>query len=143
MSYPKFLVAMQFSIIFILVFFSKGFLSSFIYPLIFFFGVGVGLWAIKHNKRDNFNIVPQMKEGAKLITTGPYRYIRHPMYFSVIVMMLPFVLSTNTITFWFLFFTLIFVLYLKAIREERLWQECSDEYCKYKAKTKAIIPFIL
>ena len=143
MSYPKILVTLQFGIATILVVFSKGFFSSIIYPAIFIIGAAVGFWAIAHNKRDNFHIVPEMKDGAKLITTGAYRYIRHPMYFSVIVMMLPFVLSTNSFIFWLLFIVLIVVLYLKAMREERLWQECEEGYCKYKAKTKAIIPFVL
>jgi protein-S-isoprenylcysteine O-methyltransferase Ste14 len=143
MIYPKFLVGVQFGVAAILVCFSKGFFSSIFYILIFLLGASVGLWAISHNKRDNFNVVPELKEGAKLITTGAYRYIRHPMYFSVIVMALPFVLSTNSLIFWLLFLILILTLYLKATREESQWSKCSSSYCDYKRKTKAIIPFIL
>ena len=144
MIYSRVLVFLQFSIIFILVFFSKGFFSNIFYILLFLIGAGVGIWAILHNKRDNFYILPEMRENAKLITTGPYRYIRHPMYFSVLLMMLPFVLATKSALFWILYVILIVVLYLKAIKEESLWQRYrSKEYTLYKNKTKAIIPFIL
>jgi len=81
--YPKLLVFLQFSIIGIMVLLSHGFFSH-IYALILFsLGACIGVWAINHNKLDNFNIQPKYKEGSYLVTTGIYKYIRHPMYTSV------------------------------------------------------------
>jgi len=142
MSYPKILVTMQFVAIIFILLLSKGFFSSLIYPTIFIIGAIVGILAISSNRIGNFNIQPKIKDGAQLITSGIYRYIRHPMYFSVIVMMLPFTLATNRFLNWLLFALLIVVLYLKAIREESLWSNTSKEYIKYKEKTKAIVPFL-
>ena len=141
--YPQLLVFLQFALIGLIALLSKGFFSSFVSMVIFAFGAGLGIWALLHNKLGNFNIQPKMKEGAVLVTSGIYAYIRHPMYLSVIVMSLALVLSSVTLLQSFLFFALVWVLFLKAKREESLWIEESDTYEKYRAETKLFIPFIL
>jgi len=141
--YPKLLVTLQFGSFFVMAYFARGFFGSPLAVGIFLAGVILGLWAIKHNSLDNFNIQPVLKQNAKLITTGAYRYIRHPMYLSVILMAFGLLLANLSFLQFVLFVILVIVLFLKAIREERLWQECSIEYCEYKKRTKLIIPFIL
>jgi protein-S-isoprenylcysteine O-methyltransferase Ste14 len=114
------------------------------FPLaVFCTGAGVGVYAIWHNQTHNFNIIPEIKENAELITTGAYAYVRHPMYFSVLLMMLGFLCaapSTLNITVYGL---LVGVLFLKARKEEKLWLKKCEEYHAYKVKTKSIIPFVL
>ena len=141
--YPKLLVFLQFGTIFLIVINSKGILHSFLGVSIFVIGAIIGIWAIRHNELGNFNIQPKMKENAKLITTGIYAYIRHPMYLSVIIMMLGFLLSSFNFSNLLLFVFLVFVLYLKAKREENIWCNHTNEYLEYKSKTKLILPFIL
>ena len=141
--YPQLLVFLQFTLIGIIALLSKGFFSSLMSIVIFLLGAGVGIWALLHNKLGNFNIQPKMKEGAVLVTSGIYAFIRHPMYLSVIIMSFAFVLSSVTLLQSFLFSALIFVLFLKAKREESLWLEESEAYKKYRADTKLFIPFIL
>jgi len=111
--------------------------------LIFLVGCGFGLYTVRHNPLGNFNITPEIKENASLITTGAYRYIRHPMYFSVLVMMLGVVVSKPTILNLFIYMLLIVTLFLKAKKEEMLWVEHSFEYKNYMQNTKRIIPFVL
>jgi len=141
--YPQLLVFLQFTLIGLIVILSKGFFSSLISMVIFLIGGGLGIWALLHNKLDNFNIQPNMKEGAVLVTSGIYAFIRHPMYLSVIIMSLAFVLSFVRLLQSFLFFTLVFVLFLKAKREESLWLKEDEDYAKYISKTKFFIPFLL
>ncbi len=141
--YPKLLVFLQFTLIGLIMLLSKGFFSSWLSLLIFLLGAGLGIWALLHNKVGNFNIQPKMKEGAVLVTSGIYGFVRHPMYLSVIVMSLAFVLSSVTLLQSFLFFALVFVLFLKAKREESLWMKESEEYAKYRANTKLFLPFLL
>ncbi len=143
MLYPKLLVFLQFGLIGLMVLFSHGVLQSWLGMLIFIIGLGLGLWAINHNKRDNFHIQPNLKEGCRLITTGAYRWIRHPMYTSVILMMLGVLVSTPIFIELFLFITLIVVLLMKAKREERLWCGHDEAYIAYKKQTKLFIPYIL
>jgi len=141
--YPKLLVLFQFGLIGLMVLFSHGVLSSVLGISIFILGLIIGLWAIGHNKRDNFHIQPNLKEGCKLITTGAYRYIRHPMYTSVITMMFAVLISTPTLLEFLLFLALIVVLILKAKREEILWCGHDEAYIEYKNNTKLFIPYIL
>jgi len=141
--YPQLLVTLQFGIIAIMVLFSKGFFSNLIAILIFIVGASLGIWALNHNRLGNFNIQPKMRENAQLITTGIYSYIRHPMYLSVIIMMLAFVISTPTGIETLLLIGLIIVLVLKAKREEKLWLNHNEAYKKYKEQTKLFIPYIL
>lgn len=103
----------------------------------------VGLFALTHNQLGNFNIQPKMKENAKLITTGIYGYIRHPMYLSVLLMMLGFFVSSPSIIEAILLILLTIVLVLKAKKEEAIWSDETQEYLSYKKKTKLFIPFIL
>ena len=140
--YSRSLVFAQFSLIGLMVIYSRGILSSWTAMTILLAGVLFGLWAIRHNRGGNFNIRPDLKEGCELITTGPYRFVRHPMYTSVMLMMLALAVATPIYLEWSSLALLIGVLALKAVREERLWCEGSAEYKVYMKKTKRFIPFI-
>jgi len=101
------------------------------------------IWTALHNKLGNFNIVPEIKDGCCLIKTGPYKYVRHPMYTSVLFIAL-FALGYLFILWKVAIFALlIIVLYFKAKREENLWCLKTDEYKEYKQVTKMFIPFVV
>lgn len=142
-SYSYFLVSLQFILIAILLITHGLQTPSNLALLIFLLGCGFGLYTVRHNKLGNFNITPEIKENASLITTGAYRYIRHPMYFSVLVMMFGVVVSEPTLLSLFIYALLVVTLFLKAQKEETLWIEQSSEYKTYMQHTKRIIPFIL
>jgi protein-S-isoprenylcysteine O-methyltransferase Ste14 len=95
------------------------------------------------NKVSNFNIIPDIKEDATLITTGAYRYIRHPMYFAVLITM--FAPLSNSLSYAniILCTVLTITMFLKAKKEEYLWHGESAEYKNYMQNTKMIIPFVL
>jgi len=141
--YPKLLVFLQFALIGLMLLFSQGVLHSLPAMFIFVLGAGIGLWAISHHKRGNFNIQPKLKEGCTLVTSGAYNYIRHPMYTSVIVMMFGVLVSTPILLEFLFFISLIFVLVLKAKREEVLWCRHDKAYIEYRNRTKLFIPYIL
>jgi protein-S-isoprenylcysteine O-methyltransferase Ste14 len=141
--YPKLLVFFQFGLIALMLYFSHGVLHSLTAILLFILGAGVGLWAVKLHKRGNFNIQPKLKEGCELVTDGIYAYIRHPMYASVTLMMFAVFVSTPTLSELLFFLSLIFVLFLKAKREEKLWCAHDEAYLEYKEKSKYFIPYIL
>jgi protein-S-isoprenylcysteine O-methyltransferase Ste14 len=141
--YPKILVFLQFALIALMVVLSSGIFENLFALFIFLVGAVLGLWALNHNKVGNFNIQPKMKEDAKLITSGIYAYVRHPMYSSVLTMMLGVLLSTPTVIEMILFILLIVVLLLKAKKEESIWLQASEEYAQYKNGTKFFVPFVL
>ena len=141
--YPNLLVFLQFALIGLMVLFSNGVLSSAVGMGIFLLGAVLGLWAISHNQLGNFNIKPVIKDGSKLITTGIYKWVRHPMYSSVMLMMLGVLVASLSILELLLFLLLIGVLLLKAKREESLWLSHNEAYTAYKKSSKFFIPFVL
>lgn len=142
-SYSYILVSLQFIFIALLVIHHGLYMPSSFAFFIFLIGGGFGLYTLKCNTISNFNIIPEIKENAALITAGAYRYIRHPMYFSVLVMMLGIVVSKPTLLSLSIYMLLVITLFLKAYKEETLWMGQSSEYKNYRQQTKRIIPFVL
>jgi len=140
--YSRSLVFTQFFLIGIMVIFSRGILTSWSALGILTLGILFGLWTIRYNRLGNFNIRPELKEGCELITTGPYRFVRHPMYTSVLLITLAMVVATPIYMQWSSFVLLVLVLALKSVREERLWCEGSEVYKEYMQNTKRFVPFI-
>lgn len=55
--------------------------------LLALFGSIISIWSVLQHGRD-LSAVPVPREGARLIDTGPYRFVRHPMYSGVIAFVL-------------------------------------------------------
>lgn len=141
--YSYALVSLQFVLIGALLLLSQSIFSNFLALFISICGALIGVYAVWYNNLKNINIIPEIKEDAVLITTGAYAYIRHPMYFSVLMMMLGVVLADVNIVSMGLYLLLIITLLLKAHKEEKLWMEKSEAYRAYRQRTKSIIPFIV
>ncbi len=139
----KILVFLQFFIIFLMILpFGTPTIHPYIGIAILLFGGLVGLLAITAHKRGNFNIRPDIKESCELVTHGIYAYVRHPMYLSVLLMMLGVSLIYFTYYELILYAVLVVVLLTKLLYEEHLWQCHSEEYARYKKHTKRLIPFL-
>jgi len=105
-------------------------------------GTVFGLWALFHNHVGNFRIYPEPRPGARLVTTGPYRLVRHPMYSALVVMMLG-VAGYNGHFMNGAGLVLVAVAVLtKAVREERFLDEHFADYRRYAAKTPRFIPYL-
>jgi protein-S-isoprenylcysteine O-methyltransferase Ste14 len=105
-------------------------------------GGAVGLWALSANRPGNFNIRPEPKQGGRLVTRGPYRWVRHPMYLAVLLVTAAFALAGDAWQ-WLAWAALGGVLLAKARREERGLALAHPAYADYRARTRAIVPFLL
>lgn len=105
-------------------------------------GITVGLWAVYEMRRSKLRIQPEVASGAILITTGPYRYIRNPMYFAVLSMTFGWLVDRPVIWRLSLWLGLIVVLVLKTKFEETLLKSAFADYPNYALKTKRLIPLI-
>ncbi len=103
-------------------------------------GAGLGLWAVAANRPGNFRIVPELKPGAHLVQTGPYRWIRHPMYTAVLLLTLGGLLCQWAPLRLLAWLTLGTVLYAKSLREERLLAVQFPDYAAYRARTHRFLP---
>lgn len=137
------LVFNQFSIIFIMLLpFNKEIENFYIGLIVIVIGLIIGILALKINKLDNFNITPYLKDDCKLITDGIYKYIRHPMYSSVIVSMAGVLILYYNTTDLVLYIILVINMLVKMYYEEYLWKNRTSKYRSYCKNTKKLIPFI-
>jgi protein-S-isoprenylcysteine O-methyltransferase Ste14 len=92
---------------------------------------------------ENWSAAVALKRDHELITTGLYRYVRHPIYTGNLLMVLGTALSFDTLSACIGFFIIVFTVLLKLRQEEVLLTEhFSEEYSSYKKRTKILIPFI-
>lgn len=141
-GYPYFLVFLQFSSLFFLMFSASVFASHWGLLLVQLSGVILGVWAIWVMRIGNFNISPTPVERGELRESGPYASIRHPMYTSIILFTLPELVNYYNLWRILTLLVLYVTLLLKINFEERnLLQQFSD-YKDYKIKTKKLIPFL-
>lgn len=106
-------------------------------------GAVLGLWTLAHNRPGNFNIRPAPREGGQLVHTGPYRWIRHPMYSAVITLGAACAWAAGSAWAWLAAAALVAVLAVKAHFEERWMQQQHPGYAEYRARTRRFLPFIV
>lgn len=90
----------------------------------------------------NFFAGLQVRKQHKLITDGPYRWIRHPMYMAFIALGLGFALLTASWFVggtWFAGFGLMLINRLVK-EEEMLTEQFGDRYAAYRKRTGGFIP---
>lgn len=135
------LVALQFSAILIIAwpFFAQveGRLS---WLSISTLGVIVGLYTLAHNKLGNFGIYPEPIPDACLVTTGPYRWIRHPMYTSLLLFMLGIALYRHAWPNYVGWALLVIAIVGKMQREEIHLREKFPDYSEYVQRTHRLLP---
>ena len=97
-------------------------------------GIGLGMWARLHLKRRGTPVDPRRPTTA-LVTDGPFRYSRNPLYLRVTLLYLSFAFFVNDVWLLAVLPVVLIVLQVGVIsREERyLEAKFGDEYRAYKA----------
>jgi protein-S-isoprenylcysteine O-methyltransferase Ste14 len=86
----------------------------------------------------------EIQDNQKLITNGPYRYIRHPRYTGIISLIIGYTLVYRCWVGIILFCVILFLLIVRIKDEEKMMkEEFGEEWELYRKKTKMIIPYIL
>jgi protein-S-isoprenylcysteine O-methyltransferase Ste14 len=85
----------------------------------------------------------ELKQGHQLVERGPYRFVRHPIYTSHLLMGLGTAVASGLLLAFvgFLLFFIGFWIKLKQ-EEDLLLSHFSEEYPAYKARVKALLPFV-
>ncbi|CAB5502654.1 hypothetical protein AZO1586I_995 [Bathymodiolus thermophilus thioautotrophic gill symbiont] len=105
--------------------------------------VVIGLMAVINMKPRNLNIVPTLKNQHQLVINGIYRYIRHPMYTSILLLCIAFTLSNAHYLAQGIMLVLVVDLILKSNLEEKLLIQRFDTYQDYRNKTGCFVPFFI
>ena len=84
-----------------------------------------------------------LKEGHKLIRTGPYRFVRHPIYTGFVLAVAGSALSTGDLR-GLVAIALVAGAYIRKIRLEERWlaQQFGEEYRQFQAEVNALVPFV-
>jgi protein-S-isoprenylcysteine O-methyltransferase Ste14 len=139
------LVTLQLGLIFVLVVATHWPVLHRAWPVTLFLlsmAIVLGVWTLGFNRWGNFNIRPELRSGARLVTSGPYRWIRHPMYASVLLAVAGVVYADPRLWRVVLLVALLIVLVLKAAREEDYLRAAFPEYAAYASRTWRLIPFV-
>ncbi len=99
------------------------------------------LWARFSFGRRSFHFAANPTEGG-LATTGPYRFLRHPVYSAFLYFLWAGVLSNLSTASFLLALIATAAILVRIIMEERLLVKRYPDYEAYAAKTKRIIPFV-
>lgn len=101
----------------------------------------IAMWAILLINK-YMNVAPDVVKNARLIRSGPYKFIRHPMYLSVFVITLCWLIDYFTYVRMAVALILFVIMISKIKYEEGLLKEAFPEYESYISQTKRFIPFI-
>ena len=88
--------------------------------------------------------VIQVDAGQTVISTGPYRLVRHPMYSAISLMLLATPLALGSYVAVPLFVMLIPLLVFRLLNEEKLLRQNLPGYAEYCSQTRfRLVPFVL
>jgi protein-S-isoprenylcysteine O-methyltransferase Ste14 len=105
--------------------------------------IGLAAWSLSVMRRKHMRIGPEPGPDARLVTHGPYRWVRHPMYSALLLLTLGLVLGRPSAIRLAAWIVLAAVLLAKISREERLLRERFPDYVDYAGRSRKLIPGLL
>ena len=106
-------------------------------------GIGFAVWARLY-LGGNWSSSVTVKAGHELVRTGPYRWVRHPIYTGLLVMCLGSAIEIGRLH---CFLSLVVVglgFWIKLKQEESLMlRHFPVEYPVYQKQVKALVPFVI
>lgn len=105
-------------------------------------GLAVAIWARIHLGR-NWGMPMTQKAEPELVTSGPYRFVRHPIYSGLLLAVLGTALATNLIGVLIGAILGAYFYYSATVEETNLTATFPTAYPAYRAATKMLIPFVL
>ncbi|HTW11565.1 MAG TPA: isoprenylcysteine carboxylmethyltransferase family protein [Solirubrobacteraceae bacterium] len=109
---------------------------------IFLGGLALCVWA-RRNLGRNWGMPMSTNDDPELVTSGPYRRIRHPIYTGLILAFIGTALVTDLLVLIVAFFMGALFVYSAVVEERNMTAALPGEYRAYRARTKMLIPFVL
>lgn len=83
------------------------------------------------------------QEAKKLITTGWYAYVRHPMYFGVLLLLLGYLLWFPSVkNLVFVGISIIYLIVGSLLEEAKLLDRFGEDYLRYRRSVKMLVPYV-
>ncbi len=109
---------------------------------VFVLGLAVAVWARQFLGR-NWGTPMSEKVDPELVTAGPYRFVRHPIYSGLILAMIGTALTIGI--YWLVAVALVgaYFVYSATVEERTMARLFPATYPAYQRSTKMLIPFLL
>ena len=110
--------------------------------VVFVVGLAFAIWA-RLNLGRNWGTPMMQKDEPELVTSGPYRLVRHPIYSGVVAAGIG---TAVALSWWWLVAVAlagIYFMYSATVEERHLTEWFPDTYPAYKRSSKMLVPFIL
>ena len=106
-------------------------------------GLGFAVWARVHLGQYWSGRVT-IKAGHKLIQTGPYRIVRHPIYTGILLGLVGSAIAVGEVrALMAIVLAAVGIFFKIRVEEKFLLEEFGPAYLQYKKEVKTIIPFVL
>ncbi|HEV7776427.1 MAG TPA: isoprenylcysteine carboxylmethyltransferase family protein [Luteibacter sp.] len=106
-------------------------------------GAAVACWA-RYLLGENWSATVQLKDDHQLITRGPYKIVRHPIYLGMLLLLFG---NAVLVGDWrgVLAVVIVFLSFWRKLRLEERWLSghFGDTYREYAARTHALLPGVL
>ena len=110
--------------------------------LLFTCGIVLAVWARLHLGR-NWGMPMTQRAEPELVTSGPYRFVRHPIYSGLLTAMLGTALVDNLLGLIVVAVLVVYFYYCGIVEERNLAATFPKAYPEYRSRTKMLIPFLL
>ena len=110
--------------------------------VLFACGIALAVWARLHLGR-NWGMPMSQRAEPELVTSGPYRFVRHPIYTGLLTAMLGTALVNNLLGLIVVAVLVAYFYYCGIVEERNLAATFPKAYPEYASRTKMLIPFLL
>ncbi len=105
-------------------------------------GLALAVWA-RITLGRNWGMPMTLKEEPELVTSGPYRFVRHPIYSGILLAVLGTAIATYVLTFVIFAVLAVYFVYSARIEDGLMATSFPSRYPAYHERTKMLIPFVL
>ena len=109
--------------------------------LLFADGLAFAIWARVHLGR-NWGSPMSRKNDPELVTSGPYRLVRHPIYSGILVATAGTAVALSWAWLIAVALAAVYFVYSATVEEGHLTAHFPDTYPAYRRSTKKLVPFI-
>jgi protein-S-isoprenylcysteine O-methyltransferase Ste14 len=109
--------------------------------VLFAAGLAFAIWARIHLGR-NWGTPMSRKNEPELVTSGPYRLVRHPIYAGIMIASIGTAVALSWAWLIAVALAAVYFTYSAIVEERYLTEQFPDAYPLYRSSTKMIVPFV-
>ena len=110
--------------------------------VLFVCGIALAIWARIYLGR-NWGMPMTQRVEPELVTSGPYRFVRHPIYSGLLLALMGTALATNFLGLAIAVILGAYFYYAATVEERNLVATFPTAYPAYREHTKKLIPYLL